>query len=188
MTGNDVMPMVRRIIVGDADLSAVRMKRKPRGRRAGGWRSNARAERFMPAKFFPDINGGLVLTKHQTGGPVRRSRGALGLVPRRALRSIGARRPRSHRWRSDSALFFGAFGRSSLQDSHGESMGLRGWDDQACTRRYRTTDWKSYNEALKQRGSLLIWLDKDMADMVLGPGVTAVLRSSAMRPFSSASW
>lgn len=28
--------------------------------------------------------------------------------------------------------------------------------------RYRTTNWKSYNEALKQRGSLLIWLDKDM--------------------------
>ena len=27
--------------------------------------------------------------------------------------------------------------------------------------RYRTTNWKSYNEALK-RGSLLIWLDKDM--------------------------
>lgn len=29
--------------------------------------------------------------------------------------------------------------------------------------RYRTTNWKSYNEALKRRGSLLIWLDKDMA-------------------------
>jgi hypothetical protein len=28
--------------------------------------------------------------------------------------------------------------------------------------RYRTTNWKSYNEALKRRGSLLIWLDKDM--------------------------
>jgi hypothetical protein len=28
--------------------------------------------------------------------------------------------------------------------------------------RYRTTSWKSYNEALKRRGSLLIWLDKDM--------------------------
>lgn len=29
--------------------------------------------------------------------------------------------------------------------------------------RYRTTNWKSYNEALKRRGSLLIWLDNDMA-------------------------
>lgn len=29
--------------------------------------------------------------------------------------------------------------------------------------RYRTTSWKSYNAALKQRGSLLIWLDKDRA-------------------------
>ena len=29
--------------------------------------------------------------------------------------------------------------------------------------RYRTTNWKSYNRALKQRGSSLIWLDKDLA-------------------------
>ena len=28
--------------------------------------------------------------------------------------------------------------------------------------KYRTTNWKEYNEALKARGSLLIWLDKDM--------------------------
>ncbi|SMG19163.1 Transposase DDE domain-containing protein [Paracoccus sp. J56] len=28
---------------------------------------------------------------------------------------------------------------------------------------YRTTNWKSYNDALRRRGSLLIWLDKDMA-------------------------
>lgn len=28
---------------------------------------------------------------------------------------------------------------------------------------YHTPDWKSCNDALKQRGSLLIWLDKDMA-------------------------
>ena len=31
--------------------------------------------------------------------------------------------------------------------------------------RYRTTNWKSYNDALRRRGSLLIWLDKDMAWM-----------------------
>ncbi len=29
--------------------------------------------------------------------------------------------------------------------------------------RYRTTNWKSYNDALKRRGSLLVWLDRDMA-------------------------
>ncbi len=29
--------------------------------------------------------------------------------------------------------------------------------------RYRTTNWSSYNEALRQRGSLLIWLDRGMA-------------------------
>ena len=28
--------------------------------------------------------------------------------------------------------------------------------------RYRTTNWKSYNDALRRRGSLLIWLDNDM--------------------------
>jgi hypothetical protein len=28
--------------------------------------------------------------------------------------------------------------------------------------KYRTTNWKSYNEALKSRGSLLIWLDPNM--------------------------
>ena len=27
---------------------------------------------------------------------------------------------------------------------------------------YRTTNWRAYNAALKQRGSLLIWLDKEM--------------------------
>ncbi len=29
--------------------------------------------------------------------------------------------------------------------------------------RYRTTNWKSYNEALKRRASPLIWRDRDMA-------------------------
>jgi hypothetical protein len=29
--------------------------------------------------------------------------------------------------------------------------------------RYRTTNWKQYNTALKARGSLSIWLDKRMA-------------------------
>ncbi len=29
--------------------------------------------------------------------------------------------------------------------------------------KYRTTNWPAYNAALKSRGSLLIWLDKDMA-------------------------
>ncbi len=28
--------------------------------------------------------------------------------------------------------------------------------------RYRTTNWSTYNEALRKRGSLLIWLDKEM--------------------------
>ena len=28
---------------------------------------------------------------------------------------------------------------------------------------YRTTNWNAYNVAVKKRGSLLIWLNKDMA-------------------------
>ena len=29
--------------------------------------------------------------------------------------------------------------------------------------RYRTTKWSAYNAALRNRGSLLVWLDKEMA-------------------------
>ena len=29
--------------------------------------------------------------------------------------------------------------------------------------RYRTTNWPSYNAALRKRGSLLIWLNREMA-------------------------
>jgi hypothetical protein len=29
--------------------------------------------------------------------------------------------------------------------------------------KYCTTNWKSYNAELKRRGSLMIWLDKDLA-------------------------
>ena len=28
--------------------------------------------------------------------------------------------------------------------------------------RYRTTNWSSYNASLRKRGSLLIWVDKNM--------------------------
>ena len=28
--------------------------------------------------------------------------------------------------------------------------------------KYRTTNWKAYNAALKARGELTIWLDRDM--------------------------
>ncbi len=29
--------------------------------------------------------------------------------------------------------------------------------------KYKTTNWPSYNDALKRRGSLTVWLDPDMA-------------------------
>ena len=32
----------------------------------------------------------------------------------------------------------------------------------ASVARYRTTNWSSYTASLRKRGSLLIWLDKDM--------------------------
>lgn len=33
---------------------------------------------------------------------------------------------------------------------------------QPLAARYRTTNWSSYNAALKKLGSLLIWLDREM--------------------------
>jgi ATP-dependent protease HslVU (ClpYQ) peptidase subunit len=51
--------------------------------------------------------------------------------------------------------------------------------------RYRTTNWRS-DDALRRRGSLLIWLDKDMAWLATKAGVLAVGWCSLMRPVSSA--
>lgn len=36
-------------------------------------------------------------------------------------------------------------------------------DGKPTKRRYKTTNWREYNQALKTRGSLSVWLDKDMA-------------------------
>ena len=36
--------------------------------------------------------------------------------------------------------------------------------------RYRTTNWSSYNAALRRRGSMLIWVDQDMAWLALREG------------------
>ncbi len=36
--------------------------------------------------------------------------------------------------------------------------------------RYRTTNWSDYNGALRKRGSLLIWLDKEMTWLALHDG------------------
>ena len=50
--------------------------------------------------------------------------------------------------------------------------------------RYRTTNWKSYNDALKRRGSLLIWLDKEMTWLASHdgkPGRPAVFSDAAIR-------
>ena len=50
--------------------------------------------------------------------------------------------------------------------------------------RYRTTNWNSYNDALRRRGSLLIWLDKDMvwlATKAGRPGRPPVFSDAAMQ-------
>lgn len=50
--------------------------------------------------------------------------------------------------------------------------------------RYHTTNWSSYNEALRKRGSLLFWLDKDMTWLALRdgrPGRPAVFSDAAIQ-------
>lgn len=50
--------------------------------------------------------------------------------------------------------------------------------------RYRTTNWSSYTASLRTRGSLLIWLDKDMTWLAPhdgSPGRPAVFSDSAIR-------
>jgi len=34
--------------------------------------------------------------------------------------------------------------------------------DKPDKRRYKTTNWREYNKALKARGALTVWLDRDM--------------------------
>ncbi|EEX14897.1 transposase IS4 family protein [Citreicella sp. SE45] len=50
--------------------------------------------------------------------------------------------------------------------------------------RYRTTNWKSYNDALERRGSLLVWLDRDMdwlAPKACKPGRPPVVSDAAIQ-------
>ena len=50
--------------------------------------------------------------------------------------------------------------------------------------RYRTANWSSYTAALRKRGSLLIWLDKDMtwiAPHDSSPGRPAVFSEAAIQ-------
>ena len=50
--------------------------------------------------------------------------------------------------------------------------------------RYRTTNWSRYSASLKKRGSLLIWLDKDMTWLAPhdgSPGRPAVFSDAAIQ-------
>ena len=50
--------------------------------------------------------------------------------------------------------------------------------------RYRTTNWSNYNAALRKRGSLLIWLDKEMTWLAPHdgrPGRPAVFSDAAIQ-------
>lgn len=50
--------------------------------------------------------------------------------------------------------------------------------------RYRTTNWSGYTASLKKRGSLLIWLDKEMAWLAPpngSPGRPSVFSDTAIQ-------
>ena len=50
--------------------------------------------------------------------------------------------------------------------------------------RYRTTDWSSYSACLRYRGSLLIWLDREMVWLAPhdgSPGRPAVFSDAAIQ-------
>jgi len=50
--------------------------------------------------------------------------------------------------------------------------------------RYRTANWSSYSDLLMKRGSLLIWLDKDMTWLAPpdgSPGLPAVFSDAAFQ-------
>ena len=62
-------------------------------------------------------------------------------------------------------------------------MRLDGVHD-AAPARYRTTNWSDYSASLRKRGSLLIWLDKDMtwiAPHDSSPGRPAVFSEAAIQ-------
>lgn len=47
--------------------------------------------------------------------------------------------------------------------------------------RYRTTNWSSYTASLKKRGSLLVWLDKEMTWLAPRDGRPSVFSDAAIR-------
>ncbi len=62
--------------------------------------------------------------------------------------------------------------------------GLTGGMSKPKPARYRTTNWSDYNTALRKRGSLLIWLDKEMAWLAPhdgSPGRPAVFSDAAIQ-------
>jgi hypothetical protein len=54
--------------------------------------------------------------------------------------------------------------------------------------RYRTTNWSKYNAAFRKRGSLLVWLDKEMAWLAPHsgkPGRPPIFSNTAIQFFLS---
>ena len=73
---------------------------------------------------------------------------------------------------------------SEVRDSLFESMPLGARQVQAISRRYRTRNWSSSNASRRKRGSLLIWVDKDViwrAPRDGRPGRPAVFCDAAIR-------
>ena len=72
----------------------------------------------------------------------------------------------------------------SVEDSLRESMPLHALDKQATPARYRTTNWSGYTASLRRRGSLLIWVDKEMTWLAPRdgrPGRPAVFSDAAIQ-------
>lgn len=72
----------------------------------------------------------------------------------------------------------------TVEDSHGESNQLDGGMSKPSPARYRTMNWPSYTASLRKRGSLLIWLDKEMTRLAPPdgrPGRPAVFSDAAIQ-------
>lgn len=50
--------------------------------------------------------------------------------------------------------------------------------DKIPKKKYRVTNWSEYNEGLRQRGDLMVWIDEDALDLWSAPRrATALFRS-----------
>ncbi len=63
----------------------------------------------------------------------------------------------------------------NFPDSLCEPGGLSVWREKTEPVHYFATKWKSYNDAMKWRGSLLVWLDRDIDWLTPHAGLVALI-------------